>query len=45
MVSRFTRNIGVIIYRQHHPIASHPFYGKILDAILETASNLGCAIL
>jgi DNA-binding LacI/PurR family transcriptional regulator len=44
MVSRYTRNIGVIIYRQHHPIASHPFYGKILDAILETATNFGYAI-
>lgn len=44
MVSRFTRNIGVIIYRNHHPIASHPFYGKILDAVLETAANLGYAI-
>lgn len=44
LVSRFTRNIGVIIYRQHHPIASHPFYGKILDAILERAADLGYAI-
>lgn len=44
MVSRITKNIGVIIYRQHHPIASHPFYGKILDAILEKASELGYSI-
>lgn len=44
MVSRHTKNIGVIIYRQHHPIASHPFYGKILDAILEKASELGYSI-
>nr|WP_285891078.1 LacI family DNA-binding transcriptional regulator [Paenibacillus pasadenensis] len=44
MVSRQTQNIGVIIYRQHHPIASHPFYGKILDAILEKASELGYSI-
>lgn len=44
MVSRHTKNIGVIIYRHHHPIASHPFYGKILDAILEKASELGYSI-
>ncbi|OXM17502.1 LacI family transcriptional regulator [Paenibacillus herberti] len=44
MVARQTQNIGVIIYRQHHPIASHPFYGKILDAILEKASELGYSI-
>ncbi|MEK5326161.1 LacI family DNA-binding transcriptional regulator [Aeribacillus sp. FSL M8-0254] len=40
MVSQRTNNIGVIIYRQHYPIASHPFYGKILDAILMKAKNL-----
>lgn len=44
LVSSFTRNIGVIIYRQHHPIASHPFYSKVLDAILEKATELGYAI-
>jgi DNA-binding LacI/PurR family transcriptional regulator len=44
MVSRHTRNIGVIIYRQHYPIASHPFYGKILDSILETAAQMDYSI-
>lgn len=44
MVSKRTNNIGVIIYRQHHPIASHPFYGKILDAILMKAENLNYSV-
>jgi DNA-binding LacI/PurR family transcriptional regulator len=44
MVSQRTNNIGVIIYRQHHPIASHPFYGKILDAILMTAARLNYSV-
>jgi DNA-binding LacI/PurR family transcriptional regulator len=44
MVSQKTGNIGVIIYRQHHPIASHPFYGKILDAILMKAESLNYSV-
>ncbi|NEW04812.1 LacI family transcriptional regulator [Paenibacillus sp. SYP-B3998] len=44
MVSQRTYNIGVIIYRQHHPIISHPFYGKILDAILATAERLNYSV-
>lgn len=44
MVSQRTNNIGVIIYRQHHPIASHPFYGKILDAILMKSEKLGYSV-
>ncbi|WP_028403048.1 LacI family DNA-binding transcriptional regulator [Ectobacillus panaciterrae] len=44
MVSQRTNNIGVIIYRQHHPIASHPFYGKILDAILMSAARLNYSV-
>lgn len=44
MVSQRTKNIGVIIYRQHHPIASHPFYGKILDAIIMKSEGLGYSL-
>ncbi|BBH21396.1 transcriptional regulator RbsR [Paenibacillus baekrokdamisoli] len=44
MVSQRTHNIGVLIYRRHHPIASHPFYGKILDAILMTAASLNYSV-
>ena len=44
MVSKKTNNIGVIIYRQHHPIASHPFYGKILDAILTNSAMLNYSV-
>lgn len=44
MVSQRTHNIGVIIYRQHHPIASHPFYGKVLDAVLMSATRLNYSV-
>jgi DNA-binding LacI/PurR family transcriptional regulator len=44
MVSHRTNNIGVIIYREHHPIASHPFYGKILDSILTAAGTLDYSV-
>ncbi|MFD0694688.1 LacI family DNA-binding transcriptional regulator [Paenibacillus sp. GCM10027628] len=44
MVSQRTYNIGVMIYRRHHPIASHPFYGKILDAILTSAASLNYSV-
>ncbi|WP_274650225.1 LacI family DNA-binding transcriptional regulator [Paenibacillus humicola] len=44
MVSQRTNNIGVIIYRQHHPIASHPLYGKILDAVILAAEALGYSV-
>jgi LacI family transcriptional regulator/LacI family purine nucleotide synthesis repressor len=44
MVSKRTNNIGVIIYRQHYPIASHPFYGQILDAILMKAEGLNYSV-
>lgn len=40
MVLQRTNTIGVIIHGQHYPIASHPFYGKILDAILSAADKL-----
>ncbi|WP_258171132.1 LacI family DNA-binding transcriptional regulator [Paenibacillus sp. R14(2021)] len=44
MVSQRTHNIGVLLYRRHHPIASHPFYGKILDAILMEAAGLNYSV-
>ncbi|MCP8971025.1 LacI family DNA-binding transcriptional regulator [Ectobacillus ponti] len=40
MASQRTHNIGVILYREQQPIASHPVYGKMLDAILAEASQL-----
>ncbi|REE87502.1 LacI family transcriptional regulator [Paenibacillus taihuensis] len=45
MVSQRTNNIGVIIYRRDYPIVSHPFYGKILDAIIKTAASLNYSII
>lgn len=44
MVSQRTHNIGVIIYRQHLSIMSHPFYGKILDSILVTAESMNYSV-
>ncbi|QYR19075.1 LacI family transcriptional regulator [Paenibacillus sp. sptzw28] len=44
MVSKRTHNIGVIIYRDQQPVASHPLYGKILDAILSAAEPLGYSV-
>lgn len=44
MVSQRTHNIGVLIYRRDYPIASHPFYGKILDAILASAAGMDYSV-
>ncbi|AZN41411.1 LacI family DNA-binding transcriptional regulator [Paenibacillus albus] len=44
MVSQRTHNIGVLLYRREHPIASHPFYGKIVDAVLLEAARLNYSI-
>ncbi|MFC4808749.1 LacI family DNA-binding transcriptional regulator [Paenibacillus sp. GCM10023250] len=44
MVSQRTHNIGVLLYRQELPIASHPFYGKIVDAILLEAARLNYSV-
>ncbi|MNO25271.1 Ribose operon repressor [compost metagenome] len=44
MVSQRTHNIGVLIYRRQYPVASHPFYGKILDAILAAASPMNYSV-
>ncbi|WP_225446428.1 LacI family DNA-binding transcriptional regulator [Paenibacillus rhizovicinus] len=44
MVSQRTHNIGVLLFRRDHPIASHPFYGKIVDAVLLEAARLNYSI-
>ncbi|WP_201005121.1 LacI family DNA-binding transcriptional regulator [Paenibacillus glycanilyticus] len=44
MVSQRTHNIGVLLYRSELPIASHPFYGKIVDAVLLEAARLNYSI-
>ncbi|MCK9861019.1 LacI family DNA-binding transcriptional regulator [Paenibacillus sp. ATY16] len=44
MVSQRTHNIGVLLYRRELPIASHPFYGKIVDAVLLEAARLNYSI-
>jgi len=45
MVAQRTYNIGVIVFREHPPIVSHPFYGKLIDAILMAAEARGYSIL
>jgi len=45
MVSQRTNNIGVILFRDTHPIVSHPVYGKIVDAVLTAAQALGYSVL
>ncbi len=45
MVTKKTGIIGVIIYRKHMPIISHPFYGAILDAIATETRKAGYSIL
>lgn len=45
MVTKRTGIIGVIIYRKHMPIISHPFYGIILDAIAAETKKAGYSIL
>jgi DNA-binding LacI/PurR family transcriptional regulator len=37
--------IGVIIYRNHMPIISHPFYGPILDSVASELKKHGYGIL
>jgi DNA-binding LacI/PurR family transcriptional regulator len=44
MVSQRTNNIGVIVYREQHPIVSHPFYGKIIDSIITAAGTLNYSV-
>lgn len=44
MISRKSNNIGVIIFRDHYPVASHPYYGRILDSILAEAGNLNYSV-
>ncbi|WP_029192814.1 LacI family DNA-binding transcriptional regulator [Paenibacillus harenae] len=44
MVSQRTNNIGVIIFREEYPIASHPFYGQILDSIITAAESLNYSV-
>lgn len=44
MVSQRTNNIGVVVYHPHASIASHPFYGKMIDAILHKAKSLNYSV-
>ncbi|MFE4710075.1 LacI family DNA-binding transcriptional regulator [Paenibacillus sp. NPDC056722] len=44
MVLQRTHNIGILIYRRDYPIVSHPFYGKIIDAILATAARMNYSV-
>lgn len=41
MITKKTGNIGFIIYRKHNPVLSNPFYGPILESIVDTTNELG----
>lgn len=45
MKTKKTNMIGVIVYRKHMPIISHPFYGPILDSIASELKKHGYGIL
>lgn len=45
MVSQQTNTIGVIIMANHYPVISHPFYGKVLDGILEAADHYRYSVI
>lgn len=34
MKTKETKNLGLIIYKKHKPILSHPFYAPIVEAIV-----------
>ncbi|GAA3324157.1 hypothetical protein GCM10020331_050900 [Ectobacillus funiculus] len=45
MVLQRTNNLGVIIYRQHYPIASHPFFtGKYWMLFSKKAEQLNYSV-
>lgn len=45
MVLKKTNLIGVVIYKKHMPIISHPFYGPVLDAITTEAKKAEYGII
>lgn len=45
MKTKQTKMIGVIVYRKHMPIISHPFYGQVLDSIASELQQHGYGIL
>jgi DNA-binding LacI/PurR family transcriptional regulator len=45
MKTKRTHVIGVIVYRKHMPIISHPFYGPVLDSIASELKKHGYGIL
>lgn len=45
MKTKQTQIIGVVVYRKHMPIISHPFYAPILDSIAHELKNHRYGIL
>ena len=45
MITKETKNIGLIVYQKHKPILSHPFYAPVIEAIVDTSMKLGYSII
>jgi len=45
MKTKETKNLGLIIYKKHKPILSHPFYAPIVEAVVESSRKRGYSII
>lgn len=45
MKTKKTKNLGLIIYKKHKPILSHPFYAPIVEAIVDSSKKRGYSII
>lgn len=45
MKTKETKNLGLIIYKKHKPILSHPFYAPIVEAIVDSSRERGYSII
>lgn len=45
MKTKETKNLGLIIYKKHKPILSHPFYAPIVEAIVDSSKERGYSII
>ncbi|NLU10649.1 MAG: LacI family transcriptional regulator [Tepidanaerobacter acetatoxydans] len=45
MITKETKNIGLIVYQKHKPILSHPFYAPVIESIVDNSMKLGYSII
>jgi len=45
MKTKKTKTLGLIIYKEHKPILSHPFYAPIVEAIVDSSRKRGYSII